>query len=85
MNEKLLNFKSELKALLEKYNASIDYDFSECADTHGMGDSGLAIYLDNQKAEYFPYEQRLGAWELRRKTLEIDFAQPTWQRENNRL
>ena len=40
--EKLnINFRDELKALLEKYNASIDFSCSSCSDTHGIYDEKM--------------------------------------------
>lgn len=39
------SFKSELKALLKKYDASIDFSVGECSDTHGLYDARLEVSL----------------------------------------
>lgn len=57
-------FQAELKTLLLKYNASIDFDFDECADTHGLGNSGMALYMDGKCVRHFPYEQTIGPADL---------------------
>lgn len=36
-----INFRKELRALLEKYNASIDFSCSDCSDTHGIYDAKM--------------------------------------------
>lgn len=36
-----INFRKELKVLLEKYNASIDFSCSDCSDTHGIYDAKM--------------------------------------------
>ena len=53
-------FERELKALLRKHNASIDFDFCEGHDTHGLGDSGLALYVNGKRIRHFRYEQTIG-------------------------
>lgn len=36
-------FLSELRALLEKYDASIGFSVSSCSDTHGLSDERMVI------------------------------------------
>jgi hypothetical protein len=36
-----IEFRKELRALLEKYNASIDFSCSDCSDTHGIYDAKM--------------------------------------------
>lgn len=36
-------FRAELKALLEKYNASINFSVGSCSDTHGLYDEKMVI------------------------------------------
>lgn len=36
-----IEFRRELKALLEKYNVSIDFSCSDCSDTHGIYDAKM--------------------------------------------
>ena len=36
-----INFRKELRALLEKYNASIDFSCSDCSDTYGIYDAKM--------------------------------------------
>lgn len=36
-----IEFRKELKVLLEKYNASIDFSCSDCSDTHGIYDAKM--------------------------------------------
>lgn len=58
-------FLTELEALLLKYKATIDYDFSGCADTHGLGDSGMALYVGAELVASFPYESCLSYSDIR--------------------
>lgn len=58
-------FKKELKALLLKYNASIDYEFDSCHDTHCLGKSGMAICIDGKTEFEFPYETRITAHDIK--------------------
>ena len=37
------NFADELKALLEKYNASIDWTCGACSDLHGVYDMRMTV------------------------------------------
>ena len=48
-------FRKELKELLKKYNASIEFDFMEGFDTHGLGRSGIVLYVDDKIAFRYPY------------------------------
>lgn len=59
------DFKLELKALLSKYNAFISYDFAECADTHGLSNSGMAIYMNDKKIQSLPYLTTVGAGSIK--------------------
>lgn len=36
-----IEFRKELRALLEKYNASIDFSCSDCSDTYGIYDAKM--------------------------------------------
>ena len=36
-------FRAELKALLSKYNASINFSVGSCSDTHGLYDEKIVI------------------------------------------
>lgn len=38
-----INFRKELKELLKKYNASIDFSCSDCSDTHGIYGAKLEV------------------------------------------
>lgn len=57
-------FERELKALLREHSASIDYDFDEAHDTHGLGTSGIALYVGGFRIRHFPYEQTLTASDI---------------------
>ena len=47
------NFITELKALLEKYNASIGWECAECSDTHGIYNEHMVIeYESATRKEY---------------------------------
>ena len=59
-------FLTKLQQLLTEYNASIDYEFSESADTHGLGSSGMAISMEGNAIAQFPYESRISAYDLKR-------------------
>ncbi len=41
-------FKKELKALLEKYNAVLSLDFDPCSDTYGMYGERMAVYFRDE-------------------------------------
>lgn len=41
-------FKKELKALLEKYNAGIWLDYDPCSDTYGMHGERMVVYFRNE-------------------------------------
>jgi hypothetical protein len=44
MNElEIKTFRAELRALLEKYNASINFSVGSCSDTHGLYDEHMII------------------------------------------
>ncbi len=43
MSKRSTEFKKELKALLVKYNASIDFSVGECSDTHGLHGEKLEV------------------------------------------
>lgn len=53
-------FERELKALLREHHASIDFDFDEGHDTHGLGKSGMAVYVGGKRIRHFPYAQTIG-------------------------
>lgn len=41
-----IEFRKELRALLEKYNASIDFCCSDCSDTHCIYDAKMVAYFN---------------------------------------
>lgn len=41
-------FLGKLKALLQEYDASIDWTCSECSDLHGVYDDHLEITIGNK-------------------------------------
>lgn len=43
--QRLTAFKAELKALLEKHNASIAWGCGPCSDTHGIYDEHMSISI----------------------------------------
>jgi hypothetical protein len=45
------DFLIELKALLEKYNASIDVDYHDCSDTHGMQGEAMRVSVGKESKE----------------------------------
>lgn len=45
------NFKKELKALLEKYNAIIYLDYADCSDTHGMYEVNMVAKIGKNKIQ----------------------------------
>ena len=42
----LANFKKDLKSLLSKYNASINFVCDDCSDTYGIYEEGIAVSFD---------------------------------------
>lgn len=42
------NFVDELKALLEKYDATIDWTCSACSDLHGVYDERMTVSSNNE-------------------------------------
>lgn len=57
-------FLEELRKLLNKYDASILYEFSFGADTHGLCDSGMAIEIGNKVIWREPYSAMITASDL---------------------
>ena len=45
--ERLKAFRSELQDLLRKHECTIDFICSECSDTHGITNGGMAVSFDN--------------------------------------
>lgn len=45
---KAADFKRELRALLEKYGASIGVGYADCSDTHGMYDEHMTVDFDDR-------------------------------------
>ena len=43
------DFKKELKILLNKYNASIEFDCDSCSDTYGIYDGHIGIEINGKK------------------------------------
>lgn len=50
-DENIKQFKSELRQLLEKYNASIHFTCSDSSDTHGLHNDHIVI-VDNKNEEF---------------------------------
>lgn len=59
---KIEAFKSELKVLLEKYNATIGFDHE--GDGHAITDDGMEIKIDGKIEETFMYEYEISQYEL---------------------
>jgi len=49
---KIADFKKELKELLTKHNASINLDFADCSDTHGMYDEKMIVEIRDGKTRF---------------------------------
>jgi hypothetical protein len=45
-------FKKELKALLEKYNAAINFNVGGDSDTYGLYDEEMAVYFFDTKKSF---------------------------------
>jgi len=43
LKDKAKLFKQELKDLLEKHSATIDFECSSCSDLHGVYDAKMAV------------------------------------------
>jgi hypothetical protein len=50
--DKYQSFKNELKDLLHKYNASIDFSCSACSDLHGVYDAKMVVYFNQERTEH---------------------------------
>jgi len=48
MNDKVKNFKKELKELMNKYNVSIGFTCDDSSDTYGLFDDHIVIEMDNE-------------------------------------
>ncbi|WP_298752166.1 hypothetical protein [uncultured Arcobacter sp.] len=46
---KMDNFKKELKMLLDRYNACIDFGMDSCSDTHGISGEHMSISIKSNK------------------------------------
>lgn len=58
---KMADFTTELKALLIKYNASIDFDCSDCSDLHGVyGEKVVASFREGNTYKYTEVELSKG-------------------------
>ena len=44
-NMEIQKFRSELKDLLVKYNASINFSVGSCSDTHGLYDEKMVVSI----------------------------------------
>ena len=44
-NMEIQKFRSELKDLLAKYNASINFSVGSCSDTHGLYDEKMVVSI----------------------------------------
>jgi hypothetical protein len=51
----LRDFKKELRALLEKYEAAIYVDYSDCSDMHGVYDQNMTVSFRRGKAKQLTY------------------------------
>ncbi len=60
--------KADLAAVLEKHGVTIDFDCSECSDTHGLYGDGITI-RSNSMGTPIVYDTEgswsLSAWDLR--------------------
>ena len=45
---KINDFKKDLRDLLTKYDASIDFDCDDCSDTYGITGDHLGVCFDGQ-------------------------------------
>lgn len=55
-------FKKELKALLEKYSASICFEVGDASDTHGLYDEAMVIVFKDT-------ELRFDGWSIEKNDL----------------
>lgn len=46
---KVIKFKEELKALLEKYEAIICFECSNCSDTFGIHNEKITVRMESDK------------------------------------
>ena len=71
----LNEFKKELKALLLKYDASIDVGYSDCSDLYGVNDRHLLITVPptiNGKSTGQGIPRKLcDGWELYEDEIEV--------------
>jgi hypothetical protein len=49
---KYKNFKKELKDLLNRYNASIEFGCSDCSDLHGVYDAKMVVHFNQERTEH---------------------------------
>lgn len=49
---KLQTFKQELKELLEKYDATLEFSCSACSDLHGVYEEEMVVYFNKERTEY---------------------------------
>lgn len=63
-------FKQELKALLEKYDATIDANVGSGSDTHGIYDETMEISIrDNKKSFRCHNETVVNGWSISSRDL----------------
>ena len=72
----LNEFKKELKALLDKYNASIEVGCSDCSDLHGVYDKHLLVtvppIMEGKSASQGIPKVLCDGWELYEDEIELD-------------
>jgi hypothetical protein len=49
---KLQSFKQELRDLLEKYNANIEFSCSNCSDLYGVYDAEMVVYFNQERTQH---------------------------------
>lgn len=63
---KLNEFKKELKELLEKYNARIDWNCADCSDLHGVTGESMGVYfMDTGKSKQLCEGSSVDAYDLK--------------------
>jgi hypothetical protein len=52
MSTSLTNLKAELKDLLERYDATIQFECADCSDLHGVYDAKLQVTVRESKKSW---------------------------------
>lgn len=61
------DFLVELKQLLKKHDVSIDVDYDDCSDTHGIYDEAI-VFSDSSGKEIL----RVDGWSLDHSDIEVE-------------